>query len=47
MSVGENTNILSYSDYSDISGYAVESVQYAVGAGLMHGKTGKYNQSGG
>ena len=39
VSVGENTNILSYSDYSDISGYAVESVQYAVGAGLMHGKT--------
>lgn len=39
VSVGENTNILSYSDYSNISGYAVEAVQYAVGAGLMHGKT--------
>ena len=39
VSVGENTNILSYTDAESISEYAVESVQYAVGAGLMTGKT--------
>ena len=39
VSVGENTNILSYDDYSSISDYAIASVQYAVGSGLMKGKT--------
>lgn len=39
ISVGENTNILSYSDFSDISEYAVEAVQYAVGSGLIEGKS--------
>lgn len=38
-SVGENTNILSYSDFSSISEYAIPSVQYAVGSGLIKGKT--------
>lgn len=37
--VGENTNILSYADYADISEYAVPSLQYAVGSGLIKGKT--------
>ena len=39
MTVGENTNILSYADYADISEYAVSSLQYAVGSGLIKGKT--------
>lgn len=38
-SVGENTNILSYSDFDAISEYAIASMQYAVGSGLMKGKT--------
>lgn len=38
-SIGENTNILSYSDYNEISEYAISSVKYAVGSGLMKGKT--------
>ena len=36
--IGENTNILSYDDAFDISEYAIASVQYAVGSGLMKGK---------
>ena len=39
VSVGENTNILSYTDAKDISEYAVPAMQYAVGSGLMKGKT--------
>ncbi len=38
-SVGENTNILSYVDVSEISEYAIPAVQYAVGSGLMKGKS--------
>lgn len=34
-SVGENTNILSYTDYDDISEYAISAMQYSVGSGLM------------
>ena len=37
----ENTNILSYEDYSDISEYAIPALQYAAGAGIMTGKTDK------
>ena len=37
----ENTNILSYEDYSDISEYAIPALQYASGAGIMTGKTDK------
>lgn len=36
--IGETTNILSYDDAYDISEYAIASVQYAVGSGLMKGK---------
>lgn len=35
----ENTNILSYTDFDDISGYAITSMQWANGSGLMVGKT--------
>ncbi|MBQ8526795.1 MAG: S-layer homology domain-containing protein [Clostridia bacterium] len=37
--VGENINILSYSDFDSISEYAAGSVQWAVGSGLIKGKT--------
>ena len=33
--VGENTNILSYTDFDDISEYAISAMQYSVGSGLM------------
>ncbi len=39
VSVGENTNILSYDDALDISAYAIPSMQYAVGSGLIKGKS--------
>lgn len=41
VSVGENTNILSYDDAQDISSYAVPSIQWACGAGLLEGSSGK------
>ena len=37
--VGENTNILSYDDVHHISEYAIGAMQYAVGSGLIKGKT--------
>ena len=39
VSVGESTNILSYTDAERISEYAISTMQYAVGSGLMKGKT--------
>ena len=39
VSVGVDTNILSYTDFNKISEYAVEAMQYAVGSGLMKGKS--------
>lgn len=39
VSAGENTNILSYTDYADISEYAISAMQYAVGSSLMTGRT--------
>ncbi len=39
VSVGENTNILSYDDFDSISEYAIASMQYAVGSGLIKGKS--------
>ena len=39
VSVGENTNILSYTDYDEISEYAIPAMQYAVGSGLIQGRT--------
>ena len=35
----EKTNIQSYTDFGDISEYAIPSVQYVVGSNLMKGKT--------
>lgn len=40
VSVGEDTNILSYADAETISEYAVPAIQWAVGAGLINGKGG-------
>ncbi len=39
VSVGENTNILSYDDFADISEYAIASMQYTCGSGILRGKT--------
>lgn len=39
VSVGENTNILSYDDAESISEYAIASMQYVVGSGLIKGKS--------
>lgn len=35
----EDTNILSYTDFDEISEYAIEAMQYAVGSSLINGKT--------
>lgn len=40
VSVGEDTNILSYNDVFSISDYAIEAFQWTVGAGIMHGADG-------
>ena len=37
-SVGENTNILSYTDALEISEYALEALQWANAEGLINGK---------
>ncbi len=39
VSVGENTNILSYTDYNQISEYAIPAMQWTAGSGLMTGRT--------
>lgn len=39
VSVGENTNILSYDDAEDISEYAIPAFCYVGGAGIMSGRT--------
>nr|WP_302657299.1 S-layer homology domain-containing protein [uncultured Agathobaculum sp.] len=38
VSVGENTNILSYVDVRQASEYAIPALQWAVGAGVLNGK---------
>ena len=38
VSVGENTNILSYVDVQQASEYAIPALQWAVGAGVLNGK---------
>jgi len=42
VSVGQDTNILSYNDAFDISEYAVSAFQWACGAGIINGKPGGY-----
>lgn len=37
VSIGEDTNILSYADAFDVSGYAVSALQRACGAGIISG----------
>ena len=41
VSVGEDTNILSYDDFDDIYEYAIPAMQWAVGSGLVKGKTAR------
>ena len=42
VSVGEDTNILSYNDALSISEYAIPAIQWTCGAGVMSGKPGGY-----
>ena len=37
VSIGENTNILSYTDVADLSEYAIPAMQWACGAGIITG----------
>lgn len=37
VSIGEDTNILSYDDYADLSEYAIPAMQWACGAGIVNG----------
>lgn len=41
VSVGEDTNILSYTDAESISEYAIPAMQWACGAGILEGADGK------
>lgn len=40
VSVGEDTNILSYDDAQSISSYAIPAIRWACGAGVVTGKSG-------
>ncbi len=46
VSVGEDTNILSYNDAFDISKYAIPAMQWACGAGLINGDNGNLMPKG-
>lgn len=37
VSIGEDTNILSYADFADLSEYAIPAMQWACGAGVVNG----------
>ena len=39
VSVGEDTNIISFDDFDQVSKWAVPAMQWAVGAGLVNGRT--------
>jgi len=39
VSVGENTNILSYDDFNELSEYAIPAMQWACGSGIITGRT--------
>ena len=43
VSVGEDTNILSYADAQSVSAYAIPAMQWAGGAGIVNGSNGKLN----
>ena len=40
VSVGEDTNILSYKDFDEIHTYAIPAMQWACGAGILQGSSG-------
>ena len=46
VSVGEDTNILSYTDAFDVSEYAVPAMQWACGEGIIKGKNGALDPRG-
>lgn len=46
VSVGEDTNILSYTDVASVSEYAIPAMQWATGAGVMEGSDGALNPTG-
>ena len=46
VSVGENTNILSYADVLDVSEYAIPAMQWACGAGIVEGSDANLNPQG-
>ena len=46
VSVGENSNILSYSDALEISEYAIPAMQWACGAGIVEGSGANLNPQG-
>ncbi len=37
VSIGEDTNLLSYTDFADLSEYAISAMQWACGAGIVNG----------
>ena len=39
VSIGENTNILSYEDFNEISEYSIPAMQWACGEGVIQGRT--------
>ncbi len=39
VSVGEDTNILSYDDFNELSEYAMSATQWACGSGIINGRT--------
>lgn len=47
VSIGENTNILSYTDFADLSEYAIPAMQWAVGAGIINGTSNSTLSPGG
>ncbi len=46
VTVGEDTNILSYQDAFDVSEYAYSALQWACGAGILTGHNGHLNPQG-
>ncbi len=46
VSVGENTNILSYDDALTVSQWAIPAIQWACGAGIMEGSDGNLTPQG-
>ena len=46
VSIGEDTNILSYADFADLSEYAIPAMQWACGAGIIQGNGGYLDPQG-